>query len=1374
MSGENADSLEVASLKVSGMTCADCSARVEDFLARLPAVKKFNVSLLAEKVKIQFNSSHSSLSDISAGIEKLGFTTSPLSEGSAAVLRLLIDRSAAPAAGDSLRTVPGVVAVEVDAPSSSSSLVDWGARSCCCCLRSRSAHNDSRMLAVTYDPEVIGARSVFRDAQVAAARSLGLPPTATATFPGAGQLPPGRPIPLVAMLDAASSASAVSASSASGQLSMATRLYVGIAAGIASTVLAYAVPKQGGPGPAGSGIDVELAPQLTPRVLVQLILATIVLAVVGAPIAASAWAAAVQSRMMTMDTLVTASSGAAYLFSVGMLIAACAGVPAASLSEPIFETTVVLLALVMVGRAIEHAAKKRTGAALARLTALAAEDAQLVASADAPVPSAAAAASAGSAAAAARSGGSGCCGSEPSSASGGCGISSGAGAVPTATACTSAPSSCCDAPTKAAASGCCAAPAVAPSSVSCCAEKVTPAAAADGCCTATLPSVTPSSCCTTAPTAAARCATTTSSSTPACCSAASIAPALPTACLSLPMTISPALLHLGDVVTVPPRARFPADGLLTSGLTTADESAVTGESLPVPKAAGDVVIGGTVNGDGVVSVRITALPGSGAVSRIVALIEEVQGQKPAVQRTADVVAGYFTPAIFATAIAAWVLWFILASKGVVTPPGGTPPGAFALLFALTLLVVSCPCAISLAVPTAVMVATQVGARMGALIKGGPCLESLAGVTAVVLDKTGTVTAGTPAIAEIYLAGPPRMVAAAVKSAGLSVDAAPAAPTSAAAMMAKLPLGMKLGSGELALLAAAAFAEKGSQHPLARAVVSLADANCTTTLRSRPGPSATAPAAGAGCSSSGGSDDGAERTTLPGLGVACQLPGAPPSASASGALIHVGALSYVLGPAVSATVEDGDEDDLADAAAAMQSKGMSVVAVSVSRAVIGLLGFRDHLRPSAAAAVADLHARGISVWLASGDNQGAVDAAARELGIPPLFARGGLSPADKAALVRGVQRRTLHASAAPAVAEAAAARGGVETSAALAAGAAEAGAASALTPRGRYLAAVAAAGAVTPGGFIEFDAVDALATRQRAAYAARNGYCSSRAWSAFFCGGSGDSAGCCSNQASPSLAAKSETTALLAAAHGTHSSNGVAAAQAASNSTAGDSDSNPFAPLLECSAGSQAEISAARKALAVRSSPNMCSSIGAVFAALFCCCRRSRRRSGYTAIAPGSAPAAGSATATAVAGSDPAAGAPATTVTASRVLFAGDGINDAVALAQADVAVALGSGTAIAIDAADVVIMHNDLTVLGGLLDLSAATLQRIRTNFAWAAVYNAIAMPLAGGALYPFIHALAIPPALAGISELLSSVPVVVGSLLLFRWAPAAHVGKGA
>lgn len=592
--------------------------------------------------------------------------------------------------------------------------------------------------------------------------------------------------------------------------------------------------------------------------------------------------------------------------------------------------------------------------------------------------------------------------------------------------------------------------------------------------------------------------------------------------------------------------------------------------------------------------------------------------------------------------------------------------------------------------------------------------------------------------------------------------------------------MKFGPGELALLAAAAFAERGSQHPLARAVVAVADAVATTTLRSRPGASSSASAAAGSCSGAGVSDDGAERTTLPGLGVACQLPGASTSASSfsAGAVIHVGALPYVLGPAVGASVEDGDEDELADAAAAMQAKGMSVVAVSVSRSVIGLLGCRDHLRPSAAAAVADLHARGISVWLASGDNQGAVDAAARELGIPPLFARGGLSPADKAALVRGVQRRMLHSSAAPAAAEAEAARSGPGAAAAFAAGAVEAGASTALTPRGRYLAAASASGAVTPGGFIDFDVVDALAARQRTVYAARNSYCSRRAWTAFFCGGSGDSAGCCSTRStgSPGLAARGEATSLLAAAHGTSSSS----ADAHLPSDAAASDCNPFAPLLECSAGSHADIAAARAALAERNSPGLCGKIDARFAALFCCRSSARRRSGYTAIAPASntdsASSAGTATAPTASGADLAAAAPAgaATAAASRVLFAGDGINDAVALAQADVAVALGSGTAIAIDAADVVIMHNELTVLGGLLDLSAATLQRIRTNFAWAAVYNAVAMPLAGGALYPFIHALAIPPALAGISELLSSVPVVVGSLLLFRWAPAAQVGKSA
>jgi Cu+-exporting ATPase len=127
-----------------------------------------------------------------------------------------------------------------------------------------------------------------------------------------------------------------------------------------------------------------------------------------------------------------------------------------------------------------------------------------------------------------------------------------------------------------------------------------------------------------------------------------------------------------------------------------------------------------------------------------------------------------------------------------------------------------------------------------------------------------------------------------------------------------------------------------------------------------------------------------------------------------------------------------------------------------------------------------------------------------------------------------------------------------------------------------------------------------------------------------------------------------------------------------------------------------------------------------------------------------------------------------------VLMAGDGINDAIALAQADVSVAMGSGTAIAMESADIVIMHSHLGVLDALLDLSTAALHRITTNFAWAATYNAIAMPLAGGALFPLLHRLAIPPALAGVSELLSSVPVVLGSLLLYRFRSAgAQWGRG-
>ncbi len=194
-----------------------------------------------------------------------------------------------------------------------------------------------------------------------------------------------------------------------------------------------------------------------------------------------------------------------------------------------------------------------------------------------------------------------------------------------------------------------------------------------------------------------------------------------------------------DTVVVRPGERVPVDGEVLSGASAVDESMLTGESMPVEKKPGDRVIGGTINRTGAFRYRATTLGADSMLARIVQLMREAQGSRAPIQRLADRISAVFVPVVLQIAIVTFVIWFVAA---------GSAPGVKAFAAAVAVLIIACPCAMGLAVPTAVMVATGRGAELGTLIKGGEALQRAGDVTHVVLDKTGTVTEGRPTVTDM--------------------------------------------------------------------------------------------------------------------------------------------------------------------------------------------------------------------------------------------------------------------------------------------------------------------------------------------------------------------------------------------------------------------------------------------------------------------------------------------------------------------------------------------------------------------------------------------------------------------------------------------------
>jgi Cu+-exporting ATPase len=197
----------------------------------------------------------------------------------------------------------------------------------------------------------------------------------------------------------------------------------------------------------------------------------------------------------------------------------------------------------------------------------------------------------------------------------------------------------------------------------------------------------------------------------------------------------------GDMILVRPGEKIPTDGVVTKGRSAVDEAMLTGEGLPVEKGPGDEVVGATINRTGSFTFRATRVGRDTVLQQIVRMVEEAQGRRASIARLADTVSGYFTPAVICIAVVTFVAWFIFAPEDARL--------ASALVHAVSVLIIACPCALGLATPTAVMVGTGRGAEVGVLIRGGEALETVQKVSTVVLDKTGTITEGRPDVTDVF-------------------------------------------------------------------------------------------------------------------------------------------------------------------------------------------------------------------------------------------------------------------------------------------------------------------------------------------------------------------------------------------------------------------------------------------------------------------------------------------------------------------------------------------------------------------------------------------------------------------------------------------------
>ncbi len=364
----------------------------------------------------------------------------------------------------------------------------------------------------------------------------------------------------------------------------------------------------------------------------------------------------------------------------------------------------------------------------------------------------------------------------------------------------------------------------------------------------------------------------------------------------------------GDKLRVRPGEAVPVDGIVHQGRSSVDESMLTGEPVPVEKAAGDAITGGTLNKTGSFVMTAEAVGSDTVLSRIVAMVASAQRSRAPIQAMADRVASYFVPIVIGVAALAFVIWMFF---------GPTPALGYAVVAAVSVLIIACPCALGLATPMSIMVATGRGAQAGVLIRDAEALERFAKVDVLVLDKTGTLTEGRPTLTDVVALG---------------------------------------DKTEEEVLGYAAALERGSEHPLAEAILK------------------------------GAGERGADKLDLVDFS----------AVTGKGVRGRIDETQVALGN--TALMEDLGVDISAvkDQLAAFQNSGKTAMLLAADAKLAGIVAVADRIKDTTPAAIRDLHAAGLKIIMATGDSQGTADAVARDLSIDEV--RAEVSPEDKADLI----------------------------------------------------------------------------------------------------------------------------------------------------------------------------------------------------------------------------------------------------------------------------------------------------------------------------------------------------------------------------------------